>query len=933
MKRFVARALPAVALLAMMTCLSSVVSSVALAQSTGTIQGSVFDEGGTPVKGVKLVAKSSTNMGDRTVYSSADGAFRIIGLMPGDFAVTASAPGLKTKVQKGIAVGTGSAAEIYVIMEVAQKEEAETYVTEVKSAPINTTNAQISEKFDGDFLNNLPLESKGSIQDVLGNNVAGAIGTGGSARVRGGTSSQNIFQLEGFEVNDVSGGRGQLVTFKSLANLEMQTGGAGAENSGASGAVMNAVTKSGSNRYEFEIDGFHDNSTMRFFRDEFDTRNFAMSTNISVNVSGPIVKDRLWFFTNWEVRNAVTDRGKDPSGLRPVPPRGSDNSIRSTGKVTWQVTPRNKVQLVYVFNRDGTKNGAGGFNIDRDAQWKRDSLDVFAGLIWESMLSDNLLFRTQVGVQQFDTDFGPELCRNNPETCDSVNPLRNISPAFEFQNWNTHSRSTSGTAEFKNSLEYFVENPSIGNHNIKFTARAKAARLKNQITTPGDAIYVFDGDQPDSKRELFVNDPQTAQGGGRYGWGISNSQSQLLQLSLQDQFKLPNYRYLTITPGVGFLWNDAQDGAGTSVIGFATLTPNISAAWDVTHDGRTSLRASFSQKVDPGNLSISNYIGSNRTLKVCKWDPNLRDFNKDCFFDGGLSGKTVGLPCGSQRFDADGNDCKQNLKVPRTWEYTAGVEREVTQGVAVGADFVFRDFRDPYEDRETNQIWNPAGTSLNPAGAYRNGRAIRVFDLETPSEAKRRYVGVTSSIRKREGALKLNFTYTWSHLQGNVIDGFQNPFLNNSGQDVFQYGDLPGDARHSIRSQATYQWSSWLSTGVTYNYTAGGPVNLSYFNSVNGEFSDFRARRGFSEGPRLNDPTDDVAFRLPDLQTFNFQVRANLQPITKFNAQFYVDFLNLLALRTTTSFQTQVTPENNNLLSIVGRQEPMRLRVGFNFKY
>ncbi|MDX2018645.1 MAG: TonB-dependent receptor [Deltaproteobacteria bacterium] len=926
MKRFFARALPAIAILAFATALSS----VAQAQLTGTIQGSVFDEGGTPIKGVKLVAKSATNMGDRTVYSSADGSFRIIGLMPGDFEVTATAPGLRTKVQKGIPVGTSAVAEIYVIMEVAQKEEAETFVIETKAPVVNTSNAQVTEKFDGEFLNNLPLESRGSIQDVLGNQVAGAVGTDGSARVRGATSTSNAFQLEGFEVNDVNGGRGQLVTFKSLANLEMQTGGSGAENSGASGAVMNAVTKSGSNKFEYEVDSWHENSYLRLFLDEYDTNNFAMSTNINLNLSGPIVKDRVWFFTNWEVRNAVTDRGKDPTGQQPDPPRGSDNSIRSTGKVTWQMTPRNKLQLVYVFNRDGTKNGQGGFRNDRDSQWKRDSLNWFAGLIWESMLSDNLLFRSQLGVQQDDTDFGPELCRTSPQSCDAVNPLRQVSPPFEFQNWNTHSRNLSGTAEFKNTVEYFIEKPSIGNHNVKFTARFKAARSENQVTTPGDAIYVFNGDVPDSKRELFVNDPLVEP--GRYGWAISNAQSTLFQFSLQDQFKLPNYRYLTLTPGVGLLVSDAQDGAGTSIIKFTTVTPNISAAWDVTHDGRTSVRASFSQKVDPGNLSIANYIGQSRTLRVCKWDANLQDFSKDCFFEGGLGGKTVGLPCGSQGVDANGNSCKTNLKVPRTWEYTFGVEREVAQGVGVGADFIYRDFRNPYEDRETNRIWNTAGTDLNPGGRFRNGSNRAVFDLETPSEAKRRYIGVTSNIRKREGALKLQFSYTWSHLQGNVVDGFQNPFLNNPAQDVFQYGDLPGDARHSIRSQATYQWTSWLSTGITYNYTSGGPINLQLFNTINGSFSDFRARRGFHPGVDLNDPRDDYAFRLPDLQTFNFQVRANLKPITRFNAQIYCDFLNLLALRTVTGYQTEVA-DVRAPLNPTTRQAPMRLRIGVDFKY
>lgn len=917
MKRFVARALFAFAICSL--------PSVALAQLTGTIQGTVFDEGGTPVKGVKLVATSSTNMGERSVYSNSEGSFRIIGLMPGDFQVTASAPGLKTKTQKGIPVGTSGPSEIYIIMEVAQKEEPDDYVIEAKAPVVNTTSPQVVEKFDAQFLDNLPLESRSSVQDVMANNVAGTVGQ----RVRGGTSASNSYQLEGFEVNNVEGGRGQIITFQSLANLEMQTGGASAENSNASGAVMNAVTKSGSNKYEVEVNGFHDNSQMRFFLDEFDGRNFAMNSSLAVNLSGPIVKDRLWFFTTIEGRNTITDRGRDPVGLRADPPRRSDNSFRSNGKLTWQITPRNKLQAVYIFNRDYFKNAADGFNQDRDAQWKMDNLDVFAGLIWESMLSDNLLFRSQLGAQQFNQDFGPEMCREEPEVCDSVNPLRQVNPAFEFQNYNTHRRTTSGTLEFKNTLEYFVEKPSIGNHNIKFTARYKGARLENIETTPGDAIYVFDGAEPFQKRELFVNDPLTEP--GRYGWAISTSQSNLVQFSLQDQFKLPKYRYLTLTPGVGVLTNRAEDGLGQAVINFTAITPNVSAAWDVTHDGRTSLRASFSQKVDPGNLSIANYIGASRTIKACFWDDNARDFTRDCNFEGGLGGKTIGSPCGPDGINPDGSSCLQELKVPRTWEYTAGVEREIVQGVGIGADFVYRDFRNPYEDREINAIWNAAGTDLEPTGRFRDGRNIRVFSLETPSEARRRYVGVTTNIRKREGAFKINFTYTWSKLTGNVVDGFQNALLNNPAQDVFQFGDLDGDTRHSIRSQATYQWNSWFSTGITYNYSSGGPLNLVYFNAITGNFTDFRAKRGFHPGLQLNDPGDDYAFRLPDLQTFNMQARVNLKPITRFNASVYVDVLNLLALRTVTDYQTQATAVGG--LAFSSRQAPFRLRVGFQFKY
>ncbi|MDZ4694677.1 MAG: carboxypeptidase regulatory-like domain-containing protein [Deltaproteobacteria bacterium] len=911
-------------LLVLAICLSP---AMAFAQATGQIAGNVFDQNGMPLKGVKVMAKSETDIAPKTVYSNDEGYFRIIGLMPGKFDVTAASPGLQTYIQKNVAIGVSSVAELTIVMEV--KTDVEEFTIISKAPVVNTKSAATTEKFDDEFLNSLPLEDRTAIQGVLANQVAGAVGNSSSPQFRGGTSTQNSYQLEGFQINDVGGGRGQVVTFRTIAALEISTGGYGAENANAAGAVMNAVTRSGSNRYEAEISGWHENTRLRFFQDDLDPRTFGMNNQLSLDVSGPIIKDRLWFYTTFEGRNDIANRARDPLGLRATPPRGSENALRGGGKLTYQITPRNKLQAVYSFNRTAGKNQNGSLNADRDAQTKNEVFDYFVGLIWESVLTDSLIFRSQIGRNSFSSEFGPEICRTDPENCDHISSLRQLNPVYEYQNSSYHNQNFSQTLEFKNTLQFFSDSKTFGNHDLKLTARFYGAQLENRETTPGDSIYVFDGTSAFTKRQVFVNDPTIED--GRFGWAISNSSSRTIHLSLSDQFRLPGYRYLTISPGVAGFNTIASDGAGNDVLKFNTATPHIQAAWDITHDGRTVVRGGFNQYVDVGNLNVSNFAGASRTVKVCEYDSANKTYSRNCAYTGGRSRNTVGLPCGPQGIDANGNDCSTKLGTPRTWEYMLGAEREIVQGISLGSDFQYRKYNNPYEDLETNYIWDKSGQGLDPTGQFRNGRNFRIFDLETPDSAKRRYMGIVTSVKKREGALRVNFSYQWSRLTGNVVDGFRNPYLDNPVQDLLQDGSLPGDSRHVIRTQMTYMVNAWLSAGYTFRFDSGTPVQLIYYNRVTNLWGDFRARRGFHPGRNINDPFDDFEYRLPDQMVMGAQIRANLKPITRFNAEFFVDILNMLALRTTVSVSNQATAPDVGIQN--GRLPPLYMRAGFRFKY
>ena len=91
--------------LLVVVCLVLFAPAAAWAQNSyGSISGYVMDEGGTPLKGVKVSATSDTQIGGaKAAYSNDEGAFRFSALMPGAFELRATAPKLETVVPEGVA--------------------------------------------------------------------------------------------------------------------------------------------------------------------------------------------------------------------------------------------------------------------------------------------------------------------------------------------------------------------------------------------------------------------------------------------------------------------------------------------------------------------------------------------------------------------------------------------------------------------------------------------------------------------------------------------------------------------------------------------------------------------------------------------------------------------------------------------------------------
>jgi hypothetical protein len=897
----------------------------------GSIVGNVFDQTGQPLSGVKVVAESPTQIGGvRVTYTNPEGGFRFNALQPGTFSVIASAPRMTSVHQKAIKVGTQAPSEVTLLMEVATATEE---VKVIEKAPIvSTTTANVKEQWDEEFIDNLPLETRTSVEELVGHSTPGANYAGERLmRVRGGNTQQNLFLVDGFNMS------GFKTLYKSVSSVEVSTAGYGADGAIAPGGLVSMVTKGGSNKFELDVNGFHEDSLLRAFTESSDQVPRDWRMYINPNFSGPIIKDKLWFFVNGEARDERYSREPDPNGFFPQRPTQHYWNYRATTKLTYQISPRNKLQHMSFWSWDWSRNRDAAPGTDDDAQRKRERTAFYQGLTFESLVRDNLFFKSQIGFGVRQEGQSPQSCLIDEEACQNTPALVQTRPqTLNLRNWNTLSLDDIKQIEFVNEVQWFLNSKLLGDHAIKLQSRYYTQGQSIFQGTPGDRVVQYAGSTPDRQTLFYSNDPRFEP--ERFGYAIFTSTGTRFTNFIQDAARVT--RYWTITPGVAVTSSSSSNSRGQTATDGISVTPHVSTAWDATHDGRTVLRGSFNQYVDPDVGRLARHSLGTRVTKQCLWDAAAADrlgnpehpdaFTGDCRYSGGVPGATVGLPCGPNGIDENGNSCRQKLKIPRTTEYTVGAEREVVPGLGLGLDFVYRDFRNPYSTKETNRVWNRTAAGLEPTGAYRNGRAETIVDLETPAEARRKYQGVTFAAHKREGTLKISASYTWSQTYGNAFDTENNAWGDIPPRDLFLWGYMPDDARHVIKTTLNYRFTPWLSCGVLYQYRSGTPYNRWYYNASTGAYDVLRARVGVNPGTNINDPGDDRDLRLPDIQSFNVQLRANLRPVLGTDLELWSDVQNVLALRTTTSVITEDGPRFG---LAEGRMGPTLVRLGFRFRY
>jgi len=304
-------------------CILSLLSLIALpslrADVTGSILGVVHDPTQAVVAGARIVATNvETNLSRETI-STVDGSYRFLALPAGTYTVTATASGFQQYITRNIDVKVNDQLRIDVLLQVGSVQQ-EVDVT-ANAVQVETASTQLGDVIESKKMLALPLNGRSYI-DLLGLQAGVApatASTGPNDRpVSGGLSAGNISvngQREtgnAFLVNggDVSEGRnlgaGLIPNLDSIEEFRLITNSFDAEYGKFSGAVMNAITKSGGNAIHGDAFEFLRNDTM-------DARNFFVASKSELRrnqfgyaVGGPFWKNKLFWFTDYQGTKEVS---------------------------------------------------------------------------------------------------------------------------------------------------------------------------------------------------------------------------------------------------------------------------------------------------------------------------------------------------------------------------------------------------------------------------------------------------------------------------------------------------------------------------------------------------------------------------------------------------------------------------------------------------
>ncbi|MFZ0760745.1 MAG: TonB-dependent receptor [Candidatus Sulfotelmatobacter sp.] len=324
----------------MLFAVLALLASWAAAQSTSLLNGSVTDPSGATVAGAKITLSDPATGFQRTTTSNGAGLYQFLDVPPGNYRLETTATGFAPYVAAKITLVVSTPSTIPIRLQVAGV--AQSVTVEAETPLINRTDASLGNVVEQDQIAELPIAARNVVELLslqpgvayLGDNLTESTDTRSGA-VNGVRSDQSNVTLDGVGVNDQNNG----YAFTSVLNIppdsveefRVTTANSNADSGYSSGAEVALVTKSGNNRFHGSAYDYNRNTIfsandpfLKYSQLTSNQSNTApkLSYNVfGVTFGGPVKKNRLFFFANYEglrraQGTAVTPRDVPSAELR-----------------------------------------------------------------------------------------------------------------------------------------------------------------------------------------------------------------------------------------------------------------------------------------------------------------------------------------------------------------------------------------------------------------------------------------------------------------------------------------------------------------------------------------------------------------------------------------------------------------------------------------
>jgi Carboxypeptidase regulatory-like domain len=299
---------------AILFALAASLISTAVAQATsGAISGAVLDQNQAIIAAASVTARHVGTNETRTATTDSDGRYRFPNLPVGMYEITVQARGFAKLVRSGVELLLNQDAQVNLTLKPSAVEEVIS-VTENASL-LNTSNAEVSTRFDSKRLSELPLAPNRNVLNIalsaagvsqLGSGQSG-FAQGLNFSVNGMRLRSNNFMFDGQDSNDpsVSGSQQPINNPDVVQEMRLVTNQFAAEYGRAAGSVVNIVTKSGTNGLHGSGFWFNNNEVFNARSNLDKAAGFKDAPRRNENqfggtVGGPIVKDKTFFFGSYQ---------------------------------------------------------------------------------------------------------------------------------------------------------------------------------------------------------------------------------------------------------------------------------------------------------------------------------------------------------------------------------------------------------------------------------------------------------------------------------------------------------------------------------------------------------------------------------------------------------------------------------------------------------
>jgi hypothetical protein len=840
---------------------------------------------GQTAPGAQVTVRNPQTGFTRTVKADAEGNYRFPFLPVGDYSVEVNKDGAAVGAPVQVTVGLGTATNA----DIGATNLAAVEVTSSGIAPIvDVTSVESATNVTRQELARLPVERDALAVATLAPGVNK--GEFGGASFGGSSVAENSVYINGLNVTDFYNRVGfSSLPFSFFQEFQVKTGGYSVEFGRTTGGVINAVTRSGSNEFHAGADVVFDSLSegtpqnhpgLVAHYDETTKNN-----SYTVWGSGPLIKDRLFFFGIYEKRELDTTNTNNGGSSQFVDT--SDNDFWGT-KIDWQINDNHLFELFAFSDKNEGIEEEFGFDPvagERTSDMQNRTFTNTGGDNWSATYTGYLTDTLSMKVLYGENERTSSVSSLNDEDCSLIQDRREDADFIGCTSNTSVIDRTDDRKAMRADFEW-----SLGDHLLRFGADREENTSNYLSRYPGDGLRYEINNVPGSGR---VNGTPVTPGVTAY--------VRTREVANEGTFETINSAYYiednwSLTPNfllnLGVRWEafDNKDAEGTSYIKMDDMVaPRFGFSWDMKGDGRSKLFGNVGRYY----LPVANVINIKQAGPFLDERTFYEFHDQYVTMTNPSTGETYQMPVlgnqlgGVDNTQGDGTvgdirgEVDADMDPVYQDEAILGFQAMLGEKWSWGVRGIYRRLHDAIDDMEITDtgycqgdIDKADGDDYSDAGSYQGfvmgnpGRDMTVFvdtdcdgtpDAYTTIDTSRNgwalydddgtYMGQTgwSQPRRTYKALEFmidrawdrkwafNATYTLSYSEGNAegpvnsdtdfADSGRTEAFDNPFVDRNGVGYLPNDHRHQFKFRGSYAFNDAWTLSATLDAKSGRPIS------------------------------------------------------------------------------------------------------------